>query len=113
MQNKSSQTICLEKYIEPSTSFLDKAKYLSIIIELPDIEEERIRIDLENQLNLVTIVATNARTHYKKEISLPCEVKLSKKRYADGILELTLEKLNSDIVCSPENSLIFRPNHHL
>jgi HSP20 family molecular chaperone IbpA len=29
---------------------------------------------------------------FKKVITIPCEVRFSKKRFSDGILELTLEK---------------------
>ncbi|PKL60834.1 MAG: hypothetical protein CVV33_00625 [Methanomicrobiales archaeon HGW-Methanomicrobiales-4] len=101
MQTKDSDNIRPVKKIEPATTLITEGKLLCILIELPGIDEEKIRINLENHVNLVTIVASNTWIHYKKVISIPYEVRFSKKRFSDGVLELTLEKINPDNLCTP------------
>jgi HSP20 family molecular chaperone IbpA len=78
--------------IEPVTTVIDEGQFLRILTELPGIEEKKIRIDLENNSTSVTIVAVNTVKQFKKVITIPCEVRFSKKRFSDGVLELTLEK---------------------
>lgn len=80
------------KIIEPVTTVIDEEKFVRILTELPDIAEEKIKIDLENHSTSVTIVAVNTVKLFKKVITIPCEVRFSKKRFSDGILEITLEK---------------------
>lgn len=78
--------------IEPTTTIIDEGNFLRILTELPDIAEERIKIDLKNQSTSITIVATNTVKQYMKVISIPCKVRVSKKCFSEGILELILEK---------------------
>jgi len=85
-----------KKTIEPATTLFDEGKFLRIVTKLPDMAEEKIKIDLENSSTSVTIIASDTEKQYKKSISVPCEVRFSKKRFSDGVLELTLEKTNSD-----------------
>jgi HSP20 family molecular chaperone IbpA len=80
------------KIIEPVTTVIDEGQFLRILTELPGIDEKKIKIDLENSSTSVTIVAVNTVKQFKKVITIPCEVRFSKKRFADGVLELTLEK---------------------
>jgi HSP20 family molecular chaperone IbpA len=82
------------KTIEPVTTLHNEEKILRIRSDLPGIAEEKIRIDLDK--NSVTIWASDAANQYKKVISLPFDVKFSKKRFSDGVLELVLEKTISD-----------------
>ena len=96
MHPKDLKIIREIKTIEPATTIHDEGNNLCILIDLPGIEEDKIRIELENHLNLVTIVAAQAGKQYKKVISVPCEVRFSKRRFADGVLELTLRKITSD-----------------
>jgi len=84
------------KTTEPATTLLDDGKFLRIVTELPGVAEEKIKIYLENQSTSVNIVATDTGKEYKKVITIPCEVRFSKKRFSDGVLELTLEKTNND-----------------
>jgi HSP20 family molecular chaperone IbpA len=83
------------KTIEPATTLLDEGKFFRILTELPGIAEEKIKIDLENSSTSVTIVASDTVKQYKKVITIPCDVRFSKKRFSDGVLELTLEKNKS------------------
>ena len=87
---KMSETL---KTIEPVTTVIDEGKFLRIRTELPGIVEEKIKIDLENHSTSVTIVAVNTVKQFKSVISIPCEVRFSKKRFIDGVLEITLEKI--------------------
>jgi HSP20 family molecular chaperone IbpA len=82
------------KTIEPVTTVIDEGKFLRILTELPGIVEEKIKIDLENHSTSVTIVAVNTVKQFKSVITIPCEVRFSKKRFIDGVLEITLEKIN-------------------
>jgi HSP20 family molecular chaperone IbpA len=82
------------KTLEPVTTVIDEGKFLRIVAELPGIVEEKIKIDLENRSTSVTILAVNTVRQFKRVITIPCEVRFSKKRFSDGVLELTLEKTN-------------------
>jgi HSP20 family molecular chaperone IbpA len=95
MQTGNSQNSRPIKTIEPATTLIDEGKFLRILTELPGIAEEKIKIDLENQSTSVTIVASDTVFQYKKVITIPCEVRFSKKRFLNGVLELTLEKNGS------------------
>jgi HSP20 family molecular chaperone IbpA len=92
MQTGSSKNASPIKTIEPATTVVDEGKFLRILTELPGVPEEKIKIDLENQSTSVTIVASDTVKQYKKVITIPCEVRFSKKRFSGGVLELTLEK---------------------
>jgi len=81
------------KIIEPVTTFIDEGKFFRIRTELPGIEEQKIRIELENNPASVTILAMNTLTQFEKKIPLPYQVRFSTKRFSDGVLELTLEKI--------------------
>ncbi|MCX6692422.1 MAG: hypothetical protein NTW33_10365 [Methanoregula sp.] len=83
------------KTIEPAITLFDEGKFLRILTELPGVAEEKIKIDLENSSTSVTIVAMDHMKQYKKVITIPCEVRFSKKRFSDGVLELILEKNKS------------------
>jgi len=94
MKKGNSHNASPLKTIEPVTTVIDEGKFLRILTELPGISEEKIKIDLENQTTSVTILGMNTLKQYKKMISIPCEVRFIKKRFSDGVLELTLEKMN-------------------
>jgi HSP20 family molecular chaperone IbpA len=97
MQTGNSQDTRPIKTIEPATTLIDEGKFLRILTELPGIAEEKIKIDLENQSTSVTIVASDTVFQYKKVITIPCEVRFSKKRFSNGVLELTLEKNGKNV----------------
>jgi HSP20 family molecular chaperone IbpA len=93
MKEKCSENTGSGKTIEPAITLQDEGKFLRIIAELPGISEEKIRIDLEK--TSVTIVASDTVKQFKKVITVPCEVRFSRKRFSDGILELILEKTDT------------------
>ena len=93
MKEKYSKNTGSGKTLEPVITLLDEGKFIRIIAELPDVFEEKIRIDLEK--TSVTIVASDTVKQFRKVITVPCEVRFSRKRFSDGILELILEKTDS------------------
>ncbi len=93
MQSDISGTIGPAEMVEPATTLLDEGKFLHILTELPGVQEEMIRIDVER--TTVTISASDAGKRVKKMITLPCEVSFCMKRFSEGVLTLTLEKNGS------------------
>ncbi|MDP3563059.1 MAG: hypothetical protein Q8R70_01075 [Methanoregula sp.] len=95
MESGNSHKTSQLKTVEPVTTLIDEGKFLRILTQLPGIAEEKIKIDLENHTTSITIVASDTEFQYKKVITIPCEVRFSKKRFSEGVLELTLEKNGS------------------
>ena len=82
-----------DEYIEPVTSIWDGGKKYHIVTEIPDVSEEKIRIDLEH--NHLIIYASNSERRYKKEIIISDQVRLGTKKFNDGILQITLDKIGT------------------
>jgi len=88
----SGKEIPLNEIAEAVTTFLDEGKYFRVITEFPDISEEKIHIDLENTMLAISATEPESGKKYKKMIVLPLKVRLDKKKFQNGILDLTLEK---------------------
>lgn len=80
----------MDEPIEPVTRTTREGNRFSVIAELPDVAEEKIRIDLER--NILVVFAATSRKRYRKEIPLPWKARFPKKKFHDGILELSLER---------------------
>ena len=93
MQIGTSSDFRQEKSTDLTSRLVDEGRFVRIITELPDISEEKIKIDLEMCSSSVTISANHEGIQYKTEITIPCEVRFSKKSFSDGILEILLEKI--------------------
>ena len=76
--------------IEPQTDISDNGRYICISTSLPGVNEEKIRLDLEN--NKLTISATGDEKTYKKVIRVPDYTKFYRKKFNGGILEIVMEK---------------------
>ena len=87
--------IASEETEEPVTILLDEGKSLRVIAELPGITEEKILIDLEKHELAISATETGSRKKFRKVITLPVGVRLEKKRFQRGILDITLEKILS------------------
>lgn len=72
---------------EPIIDIFETEKYISVIAELPGVEEKEIEINLSgDELEI-------SAGKYKKNIKLPCVAKaIAERTYKHGILELKLEK---------------------
>ena len=95
MVHHDRKQIASEKPAEPVTLLLDEGKSLRIIAELPGITEEKIFIDLEKHELAISATETGSDKKFRKVIVLPIEVRLGKKKFKRGILDLTLEKILS------------------
>jgi len=78
------------KIIEPVVDLFDEGNTIRVIAEMPGIDEEKIALDLQG--STLVISASDKRRTYQKEVLLPCEARLEKQRFQNGVLELTLEK---------------------
>ena len=76
--------------IEPITDIFNEGDQLRVVIEMPGLTKEKIRIVFEDQA--LVISAKEGGKRYKKEITLPWHGKIAKERYQNGILELVLEQ---------------------
>ncbi|MEN6610080.1 MAG: hypothetical protein ABFC24_04500 [Methanoregulaceae archaeon] len=76
--------------LEPLTDIFDEETFLRIVIELPGVNEEKIRIS-QKGANL-TVSASEGGKRYRKTITMPWEGTVAKKRCQNGILELVVER---------------------
>jgi len=82
----------VEEVREPIVDVFDEKDHILVIVELPGVSKEKIKVDINGDiLNLTT---SDKDRQYAKEILLPCKVKAEtlKTSYKNGILEITLEK---------------------
>jgi len=84
-----------KKSTGPAINLFDEGKYLRVVAELPGTVEERMSIDLEKKIVAISATDTRSGKKFKKFITLPFEVRLEKKKFQDGILDLILEKTNA------------------
>jgi HSP20 family molecular chaperone IbpA len=82
-----------DETIELVTSLWNGDKKYHIIAEIPGISEEKIQIDLEQ--NHLVISALDSGQRYKKEILLSGGARLCAKKCENGILHLTLDKIET------------------
>jgi len=83
----------VEEVREPIVDIFDEQTHILVIVELPGVSKENIKIDINGDiLNLST---TDKNRQYAKEILLPHKVNVEtlKTTYKNGILEIKLEKL--------------------
>ena len=81
---------------EPLVDLLDEPRQLRLFAEVPGVDEEDIRVNVED--NKVTIHADTDTRKYHKDIPLPCKARMTKSSYKNGVLEVLLEK---DAPCQP------------
>jgi len=77
---------------EPLTDVIEGDREVSVIIELPGVERNDIKLDASEKNLLIKVDTQNRK--YSKDMELPCEVKpeSAKATYKNGILEVKLEK---------------------
>jgi HSP20 family molecular chaperone IbpA len=88
----SDKEILSNEIADPVTTLLDEGKYFRVITEFPDVSEETIHIDLENTILMISATESESGKKYKKIIALPLDVRLDKKKFQNGILDLTWKK---------------------
>ncbi|MDD1703338.1 MAG: hypothetical protein LUQ31_10205 [Methanoregula sp.] len=75
---------------DPPICMTDEGRQIRIIISLPGIAEEKIRIDLEK--TIFTLSVSQDAKILKKSIRVPADVRFFKKKFSGGVLEIFLEK---------------------
>jgi len=78
---------------EPLSDIYSTDKEVKIVLELPGIKKEDIKINaFDNQIEITT--AENSQRKYSKAIELPKEadIETAKSTYNNGILEVTFDK---------------------
>jgi HSP20 family molecular chaperone IbpA len=98
MRTGTAKDTVLPKTIEPDTTLREDGRFIRITTKLPDIAEEKIRIDIDIEKTTITIIAADSTKIYKKKITLPGDVTITKKRFHDGELHLTIEKKDHESV---------------
>jgi HSP20 family protein len=80
----------VEEVREPIVDVFDEEDRILVIVELPGVSEEEIKIEVAG--DILSLTASDRK--YAKEILLPSKVKPQpvKSSYKNGILEITLEK---------------------
>ena len=78
------------KATEPVTRTALEGTRFTILAEIPDMAEEKIRIDIDE--HTVYISADEGERRYRREIILPWRARFAGKRFRKGNLELTLER---------------------
>jgi len=81
----------VEEVREPLTDLFDEDDRLLVVFELPGVEANEIRIEIEDD---VLKFSTTGKRKYAKELPLPCPVDEStmETTYKNGILEIRLRK---------------------
>ena len=69
----------------------DEGDYFLVTVELPGIEEERIRIDLEKTVLIVSWSDSHS-DRFREELVLPQKGMFMRKKFNNGILQIVLEK---------------------
>ena len=89
---KTSRGPVVEEEREPLVDIFDEEDHVSIIAELPGIEERHIHIKVEG--DILTLSAANGDRKYYKEVVLPEDVEVDTltRKYKNGVLEIRISK---------------------
>jgi HSP20 family protein len=82
----------VEEVREPLVDLFDETDKVVIIAEVPGVEEEKIKIEVKD--DILELKAEDSDKKYHKEILLPSKVKKKSlcSTYKNGVLEITLTK---------------------
>jgi len=79
---------------EPLVDVLDEKDHISVIVELPGVDERDIKVELKK--DILILEAGKGERKYKKEILLPSVVEVVEKEkstaFKNGVLELKFKK---------------------
>jgi HSP20 family protein len=82
----------VEEVREPMVDIFDEKDHILVIVELPGVAENEIKIEVVG--DILNLTASDKDRKYAREMLLPGKVKSEsiKTAYNNGILEITLEK---------------------
>lgn len=91
-KDEKSGRVVVEEIREPMTDIFDEPDYILVVVEVPGITQEDVRLELHE--DIVILGAERAETKYRKEILLPAAFSMNKMSYAcrNGILEIRFAK---------------------
>lgn len=72
---------------EPLVDVIDKEKSITVLAELPGVEEKDIKVSIKGKELVVDVP-----NKFRKKLALPAKARLNKKNYKNGVLELDLIK---------------------
>jgi len=89
---KGDEGAVVEEVREPLVDVFDEKEAIRVIAELPGVEANDIKVELEG--DILSIAADGKNRKYNKEILLPAKGKPEslKTSYRNGILEITVSK---------------------
>ncbi len=89
---KTEEGPVVEEVREPIVDVFNEEDHLLVVAELPGIEENRLKLMLEQ--DLLTLSAENRQRKYEKEVVLPCAVDASSEEltFRNGVLEVKYSK---------------------
>lgn len=82
----------IEDTREPLTDVFEEDEGFVVVVELPGVEEQAVRVDLKE--DRLTVRAAGEGRQYAKEVSFPAPVdpQTLTRTYRNGILQLTVRK---------------------
>jgi HSP20 family protein len=82
----------VEEVREPLVDVFDEADRITIIAEIPGVEEEKIKIEIKD--DILELEAEDSDKKYHKEVLLPSKVKKKSlcSTYKNGVLKITIPK---------------------
>ena len=88
---------------EPLVDIIDLEKEIRVIVEIPGVEKEAIK--LSGTEEILTISVNTSERKYFKEIMTPTKInpKKAKSSYKNGVLEVTLPKIQEKKKATGEN----------
>jgi len=90
MEMKKQSTKKDRVAFDPPIRMTDDDRFIQVSIDLHGITEEQIRIDLEK--TTFTVSVSGDGNTLRKTIRVPPGVRIFKKKFSDGVLDLILEK---------------------
>jgi HSP20 family protein len=83
----------VEEVREPIVDVFDEKDHMLVIVELPGVSKEKIKVDING--DILNVNTSDKGRQYAKEILLPHKANAAtlKTTYKNGILEITIEKL--------------------
>ncbi len=84
----------IQEEIEPLTDVIEEDDKVKVVIDLPGVNKEDIKITVSEDGKKITVSARSEDRKYYKEIELPATVDPTKTRatYRNGVLTIELEK---------------------
>ena len=82
----------ISETIEPFTDILEEDDKIKVIIDMPGVEKEDIKVEATEKT--ITVSAERGERKYYRKIDLPKEVipETARAQYKNGVLTITLEK---------------------